>query len=427
MMRNRINNLTIKRIVYSSTVLLLLTQASLVQGDTQKSRQGPGDFREGYEQADYQTRSASLQARQGRQADLLAVLNNPPLGLPAIPLPADNPVTADKVQLGRLLFFDRRLSANNTLSCAMCHIAEQGFAQNEMKNPVGIEGRSVRRNAPTIYNTAYLKQLFHDGREFSLENQVWGPLLAGNEMGNLSIGSVIRRIQSISSYDNSFESAFGRGPDMQTIGMALASYERTLVSGDSLFDRWYFGKDESALSESAQRGFELFRGKAGCVGCHTIEKDFALFTDNGFHNTGIGYFATMQPASENLVVTLAPGQKERVETDLLQTTGTEHFRDLGRYEITGLPADRWRYRTPSLRNIALTAPYMHDGSLPRLRDVLLFYNRGGVPNEVLDSQIKPLGLDDTELDDLLSFLRSLTGSNVDVLVSDAFAAPIGGG
>ena len=135
----------------------------------------------------------------------------------------------------------------------------------------------------------------------------------------------------------------------------------------------------------------------------------------------------MQPAPEDLVVTLAPGQQERVETDLLRTTGTEHFRDLGRYEITGLPADRWRYRTPTLRNIALTAPYMHDGSLPTLRDVLLFYNRGGVPNEVLDSQIRPLGLDDTELDDLLNFLQSLTGSNVDVLVSDAFAAPIGGG
>jgi cytochrome c peroxidase len=413
--------------VFASPVLLLLLAASLVQGDTQKSRQGPGDYRGGYEHADYQTRSASLQARQGRQADLLAVLNNPPLGLPEIPLPADNPVTADKVQLGRLLFFDRRLSANNTLSCAMCHVAEQGFAQNELKNPVGIEGRSVRRNAPTIYNTAYLKRLFHDGREFSLENQVWGPLLAGNEMGNLSIGSVIQRIQSISSYDNLFERAFGRGPDMQTIGMALASYERTLVSADSRFDRWYYGQDKSALSESAQRGFALFRGKAGCVACHTVGQEFALFTDNGFHNTGIGYFATMQPTPEDMVVTLAPGQQERVATDLLQTTGTEHFRDLGRYEITGLPADRWRYRTPTLRNIDLTAPYMHDGSLPGLRDVLLFYNRGGVPNEVLDSQIRPLGLDDSELDDLLKFLQSLTGSNVDVLVSDAFAAPIGGG
>ena len=124
---------------------------------------------------------------------------------------------------------------------------------------------------------------------------------------------------------------------------------------------------------------------------------------------------------------LAPGRLERVETDILRATGTEQFHDLGRYEVTGLPADRWRYRTPTLRNVALTAPYMHDGSLPSLRDVLLFYNRGGVPNEVLDPLISPLGLSDAEIDDLLSFLQSLTGSNVDALVSDAFAAPIGGG
>ena len=145
---------------------------------------------------------------------MLEVLDKPPLGLPPIPIPDNNPVTSDKIQLGRKLFFDRRLSINNTISCAMCHIAEQGFAQNELRTPVGVEGRSVRRNAPSIYNTAYLKALFHDGREFSLENQVWGPLLAQNEMGNLSIGSVIRRIESLADYDEMFERSFGRGPDV---------------------------------------------------------------------------------------------------------------------------------------------------------------------------------------------------------------------
>ena len=348
MMWLTINRLTVKRFLFQLSVLLLLTEVAQAQSDTKRPQQGPGDFRQGYERADYRTSSASLQARRGVQADLLAVLDKPPLGLPAIPVPNDNPVTGDKVQLGRKLFFDRRLSANNTLSCAMCHIAEQGLAQNELKTPVGIGGKRVRRNSPTIYNTAYLKRLFHDGREISLENQVWGPLLAGNEMGNLSIGTVIQRIQSLSDYDNLFERAFGRGPDMQTIGMALASYERTLVSGDSPFDRWYFGQNESTFSEPAQRGFELFRGKAGCVACHKVAQEFALFTDDGFHNTGVGYYATMRPDSEDLVVLLAPGQAERVQTDLLQTTGTEHFRDLGRYEVTGLPADRWRYRTPVL-------------------------------------------------------------------------------
>jgi cytochrome c peroxidase len=412
--------------MYSLLLLVLSMSAGHPQTAAQTPQHGPGDFRGGYEESDYRTQSVSLQARRGQEADLLAIAKRPPLGLPPVPVPDDNPLTREKVQLGRKLFFDRRLSANNTISCAMCHIAEQGFAQNELKTPVGIEGKSVRRNAPTIYNVAYLKQVFLDGREFSLESQVWGPLLASNEMGNLSIGMVLERIRRLDDYDELFGRAFGHGPDMQTIGMALASYERTLVSGDSPFDRWHFGGDKAALGESAQRGLALFFGKAACVACHSISKEFALFTDNDFHNTGVGYFATMQPSDMELVVLLAPGQPERVDTDLLQSTGTKRSRDLGRYEVTSLPADRWRYRTPSLRNVALTAPYMHDGSLPTLRDVLSFYNRGGVSNEILDPLIRPLGLSDGEIDDLLSFLRSLTGANVDALVSDAFAAPIGG-
>jgi len=417
-----INHIRPKKIRWALPLVFLLP----LLGQAQESQQGPGDVRDGYERADYQTRSASLQKRRGQAADLLTVLEMPPLGLPPVPVPRDNPVTADKVRLGRKLFFDRRLSANNTVSCAMCHIAEQGFAQNELKTPVGVEGRSVRRNAPTIYNTAYLERLFHDGREFSLENQVWAPLLANNEMGNVSIGAVIERIRSFADYDELFEQVFEQAPNLQTIGMALASYERTLVSGDSPFDRWYFGNDQTAIDESAQRGFALFRGKGRCIACHAVAEEYALLTDNNFHNTGIGYYATMRPATTDLDVLLAPGRSEQIETDLLQTTGTDRFGDLGRYEVTGLPADRWRYRTPTLRNVALTAPYMHDGSLSSLRAVVMFYNRGGVPNEVLDPLISPLGLSDTEIEDLLSFLRSLTGSNVDVLVSDAFAAPIGG-
>ena len=408
-------------------LLLLALTAAHAQSDSPAVRQGPGDLRVGYERADYQTDSTSLAARSGQPADLLTVLTSPPLGLPPVPIPADNPPTYPKVQLGRKLFFDRRLSANNTVSCAMCHVAEQGFAQNELKNPVGIEGKAVRRNAPTIYNTAYLKRLFHDGREISLENQVWSPLLAENEMGNLSIGTVLERIANLADYAGLFERAFGRAPNVLSVGMALASYQRTLVSGDSPFDRWYFTADAGAIDASAQRGFALFVGKARCSVCHTIGEESALFTDQGFHNTGVGYYATMRSADVALDVFLAPGHSERIDTRHFGRTGLESFRDLGRYEVTQQPADRWRYRTPSLRNVALTAPYMHDGSLPSLRDVLAFYNRGGVPNESLDPLIRPLGLSDTEIDDLRSFLLTLTGSNVDTLVSDAFAAPIGGG
>ena len=403
---------------------LLFTAAAAV--GLAQDLQGPGDVREGYEQPDYQTNSVSLTTRRGNETNLLAVIASPPLGLPAVPAPANNPITAEKVQLGRKLFFDRRLSANNTVSCAMCHIAEQGFSQNELRLPVGIEGKSVRRNAPSIYNTAYLERVFHDGREISLENQVWAPLLADNEMGNVSIGVVVERIVTLDDYAELFTRAFDRGPDVQTIGMALASYERVLVSGDSSFDRWYYGGDEDALSRSARRGFEVFRGKGRCVACHTVTQDYALFSDGLFHNTGIGYHATMRPGGTLYEVPLAPGQVEQVDSDLARTTGTRIFRDLGRYEVTGHPDDRWKYRTPTLRNVALTAPYMHDGSLPTLRDVVQFYNRGGVPNEVLDPLIAPLGLDDNEVEDLLDFLKSLTGSNVDELVADAHAAPIGG-
>jgi cytochrome c peroxidase len=177
---------------------------------------------------------------------------------------------------------------------------------------------------------------------------------------------------------------------------------------------------------SSQRGFEFFRSNGRCVACHSVTQEFALFSEGLFQNTGIGYFATMRPDDTQLEVPLAPGLVERVESDLARTSGTEIFRDLGRYEVTRHPDDRWKYRTPTLRNIALTAPYMHDGSLPTLRDVVLFYNDGGVPNEVLDPLIAPLGLNDIEIDDLLAFLQSLTGDNVDALVADAHAAPIGG-
>ena len=410
---------TLRGFVKASLLLALATVSA-------QTTQGPGDVREGYERSDYQTNSASLASRRGTETDLLAAIASPPLGLPPVPAPADNPVTSEKVRLGRKLFFDRRLSANNTVSCAMCHIAEQGFAQNELRLPVGIEGKSVRRNAPTIYNTAYAERLFHDGREISLENQVWSPLLADNEMGNVSIGVVVERIRMLDDYVDLFSRAFGREPDLQTIGMAIASYERVLVSGDSPFDRWYYGDDKRALSRSAQRGFDVFLGKGRCVACHSVTQEFALFSDGQFHNTGIGYFSTMRPDDTQFAVPLAPGRVERVKSDLARTTGTEVFRDLGRYEVTGNPDDRWKYRTPTLRNVALTAPYMHDGSLPTLRDVVLFYDRGGVPNEVLDPLITPLGLSESDIDDLVEFLRSLTGSNVDTLVSDAYAAPIGG-
>ena len=385
----------------------------------------PGDHKQGYETDDYQTRSLDLAQRHGEAADLLAIASNPPLGLPPVPVPADNPLTREKIELGRRLFYDRRLSLNDTFSCAMCHVPDQGFTSNELAMAVGIEGRSVRRNTPTVYNSAYAKLLFHDGREENLEQQVWGPLLARNEMANPSIGYVLEKIRNIDDYRGAFEAAFGRGVSMETLGMALASYQRTLISGDSPFDRWYYGGDGQALSSTAQKGFELFTGKAGCVACHHIGEEHALFSDNKLHNTGLGYRESMGLMPETQPVLVAPGVVLQVDRSVIESVGEPAPTDVGRYEVTQNPHDRWKYKTPSLRNLTLTAPYMHNGTFGSLREVVDFYDAGGVPNELLDPLIRPLGLSEEEKSALVAFLQSLTGSNVETLVADAFAAPVG--
>jgi cytochrome c peroxidase len=355
----------------------------------------------------------------------MAMVNNPPLGLPEVPQPEHNRLTRDRIALGRKLFYDRRLSLNDTFSCAMCHIPEQGFTSNELATAVGIEGRSVRRNTPTLYNAAYSKRLFHDGREFMLEQQIWGPLLAKNEMGMPSVGFVINKIAGLDDYQGLFEKAYGEPVSMLTLGRALASYQRTLVSADSAFDRWYYGKDPSALSSSAQKGYQLFVGRAGCSSCHLLNQGYALFTDDQLHNTGIGYRESMAKNSTSEKVQLAPGVFVDVDTDIIRRVGKQPMADVGLYEITEDPNDRWKYKTPGLRNVALTAPYMHNGSIGDLMGVVDFYDGGGVSNELLDPRIHPLGLTAEEKRNLVDFLKSLTGSNVGVLVSDAFAAPIG--
>lgn len=384
-----------------------------------------GDNKQQYQQADYQTRSLALAQRTGKAANLIHFAQNPPLGLPKLPQPKNNPLTPAKIELGRKLFYDRRLSFNNTFSCAICHIPEQGFSNNEMTTAVGIEGRSVRRNSPSLYNVGYAQLLFHDGRENSLEQQVWGPLLAHNEMGNPSIGYVVDEIKASADYRGLFEKAFNKGPGMETIGQALASFQRTLNSADSNFDKWYFGKHPQAIDEAAKRGFALFTGKAACNICHTIEAKSALFTDQKRHNTGIGYADSMQKTPEKQRVQVAPGVFVDVDQDSLKGVTDSKPNDLGYYEISQNPADRWAYKTPSLRNVALSAPYMHNGSLATLKEVVQFYNEGGIANENLSPLIKPLGLTDAEIDDLVAFLQTLTGSNVETLVSDGFAAPVG--
>ncbi|MGH8554899.1 MAG: cytochrome-c peroxidase, partial [Gammaproteobacteria bacterium] len=333
------------------------------------------------------------------------------------------PLTEAKVALGRMLFYDRRLSLNNTMSCAMCHIPDQGFTNNALAAPAGIEGRSVRRNAPSLYNVAYQKHLFHDGRETALETQVWSPLLARNEMGAPSVGWVLDKVRRLPDYQDLFERAFGRPAGMATIGQAIASYERTLISGNTPFDRWYYGRDSTALGREAQRGFKLFTGNARCGACHALGHDHALFTDQEAHNTGIGWQRSMHTRAAEAAVPIAPGLS--VAKHLVEAVSEPPPSDLGRYEVTQDPADRWRYKTPSLRNVALTAPYMHDGSFATLADVVVYYNRGGYAAPDRDPLIEPLGLTTMEQNDLLVFLESLTGDNVREIAADGLAAPVG--
>jgi len=224
-----------------------------------------------------------------------------------------------------------------------------------------------------------------------------------------------------------FEQAFGgETANLANIGMAIASYERILISGNSDFDQWRFGGNESAVDDAVRRGFDIFTGKGQCSTCHLIAEKDALFTDHQVHNTGIGYQRSMQQSPvEPQRVLLAPGVFIDVDPDAVAESAERPPGDLGYYEITQDPDDRWKYRTPSLRNIALTEPYMHDGSLTTLEAVVEFYDRGGIQNESLDPLLHPLGLNELEQSDLVAFLRSLTGDNIDRILSDAFAAPVG--
>ncbi len=349
---------------------------------------------------------------------------SPIRGLPAMPHPPGSEPTPERVALGRKLFFDRRLSHNATQSCAMCHIPEQGFANNELAVAVGINGRTVRRNAPTLINIGFHRRLFVDGRESALETQYLSPLTSRDEMANPSVGHVIDLLRTLPDYAGRFEQAFGQPVSPDRLGQALAIYQRTLIGGDSPFDRWREGVDPRAIDAQARQGFALFVGKAGCSRCHLVAESSAWFTDEAFHDTGYGWHREQlrQRPAPTVRVQVAPGVFHDVDERIVQSVGLRTPEDLGRYEVTLNPADLWRYRTPSLRNVALTAPYMHDGGLATLRDVLAFYNQGGVAHAGLSERIAPLGLSNDEMDRIVDFLRTLTSDTIDELVAEARSA-----
>jgi cytochrome c peroxidase len=303
-----------------------------------------------------------------------------PLGLPTVPIPPNNPPTANSIALGRKLFYDVRLSKDNSLSCSSCHRPQSGFTDARERS-IGVSGTKGMRHAPTLVNVAFSSVYFWDGRAQSLEAQVGSPIANALEM-NQSHQASLAKLKSEPSYGALFRAAFGSDDiSMERVENALASFERTILSGDSVFDKYQYGGQKDALTPTQIRGLAVFTDprRGNCVACHTIGPSYALFTDNQFHNTGEG-------VGDN-----------------------EEFSDLGRFMITKLDPERGAFKTPTLRNVAMTGPYMHDGKLKTLKDVVDFYAGRGNSNTYLDKRMSNIVLSGRDRSDLVEFLKSLTG------------------
>lgn len=326
-----------------------------------------------------------------------------PLGLPELPASTSSRTAADKVALGRKLFFDSRLSADGSISCATCHDPEKAFADGK-RLAEGITGRASTRNAPSLLNAAFNTSLFWDGRRQTLEEQALDPLINPREHGLPDYPALLALLRNDRAYAKAFQAAFSVKPsdiDVAHVGKAIASFERTLIAGDSRFDRFFYGHEPSALSPSEQRGLALFNGPAHCGDCHLIGPQSALFSDNAFHSLNIG-IQRIGSRMADLTTRLVNARESAATLDET-ILGEEDLAELGRFAVTLAPADIGKFRTPSLRNVALTSPYMHDGSIPTLAaavDVEL-YRRGSQAG-------RPLILTPQERQNLVAFLESLT-------------------
>ena len=291
-----------------------------------------------------------------------------------VPIPATNLNYKAKVKLGEQLYFDGRLSQNGAISCAFCHTPGLGFADPKQVS-VGVGGKQGGRNSPTVYNTAFNPVQFWDGRAGSLEEQAIGPIVNPVEMAETH-ENVVKKLSQIKGYVTQFQLVFGTGISMQGIAEAIAAYERTIISTNSAFDQYVLG-DKTAMNDEAQRGMALFKGKARCILCHNDSN----FTDNQFHNLGVPQVGPMKE-------------------------------DLGRYYVTRRPEDKGAFKTPTLRSIVETAPYMHDGAFKTLEEVVEFFDQGGGKNSNLSPLMKPLGLTKEEKTNIIAFLKALKGEEI---------------
>jgi cytochrome c peroxidase len=325
-------------------------------------------------------------------------------------IPPDNPQTPEKIALGQRLFFDGRLSADGSVACSTCHDPARAFTDGKPTS-IGIAGRLGQRNAPTILNALYNKTQFWDGRVKTLEEQAALPIVNTVEMGQPSMDAAVARIAAIADYQHAFRGVFGRPPNGPDLVRAIASYERTQVAFDSPFDHFIAG-DEKAIDDSAKRGWELFNTRGRCNKCHALsedKRDVTYFTDNDFHNIGIGIIrhnvVALARQAEQLI---SSGDLTAIDRAAIQTDMSA----LGRFLITKKAADMASFKTPDLRNVLVTGPYFHDGSQETLWDVMDHYNKGdGLQNPYLDEDIQPLALTEREIDDVVALLASLTSAD----------------
>jgi cytochrome c peroxidase len=332
-------------------------------------------------------------------------------------IPADNPMTAEKVELGRKLFFDARVSADGTISCASCHDPKRAFTDGKPLAE-GINTRRGVRNSPTLLNAMFSTGQFWDGRAATLEEQAKKPLTNADEMGNRSIEEVVAKIAAIPEYTKAFRQVFNSAVSIDGFAKAVAAFERTLISGDAPIDRYLAG-DINALSEPARSGLVLFRGKARCGVCHQFNANFSafstfpFFTDGNYRNTGVAVNFTGFNALARRAMSAA---RDETGAATLELAKHERAGELGRFVVSGNTLDIGAFRTPSLRNVELTPPYFHDGSAATLQDVVRFYVKGGNENPNRDWQLEPVPLTDSEQRELVEFLKALTSDDARRLV-----------
>jgi cytochrome c peroxidase len=338
-----------------------------------------------------------------------------PLGLPPVPIPKDNPQTQEKIALGDLLFNDDRFSTTGEVSCSTCHDAAKALTDSPLSVSEGIEKKTGTRNSPTVVNAVYMKTQFWDGRSPSLEDQSLHPFINPVEMGLKDHQPILDIVRTDPDYVDAFKKVFGKSGDgitMDEVTKAIAAFERAQVAGDSPFDRWYYAGDRGAMTAQQVRGFEVFTNEGRCLSCHVVEQTQALFTDNRFHNIGVG-INRIQGDVPEIAGAFLKADATATEVDIKVLTDARTS-EIGRFAVSHNFDDLGSFKTPTLRNVAVTAPYMHDGSIANLRDVVVHYKNGGVThdgdpvNDFLSGGIRPLKLTDEQIDDLVAFMEALT-------------------